>query len=152
MPTGAVNYARGAAKLLTEALTTARAVGAGGPTGDGLVPARVDSAFYNHAVTAARRSGAHFSITARMDAAVKKAIGSIEEDAWIPIRYPQAVWDVQGQRSISHAEVAEMPFTAFASRRRCDHVAPRLIVRRVKRLNPDSVKSPGSGGWKASSR
>jgi DDE family transposase len=137
---GAVNSARGAGKLLTEALTTARACGAGGPHGDGLVIARADSAFYNHAVVAAaRRGGAYFSITARMDAAVKKAIAGIEEDAWTAIRYPQAVWDEEGQCWISDAEVAEIGFTAFTSRRKADHVTARLIVRRVKRLNPDSV-------------
>ena len=32
-----------------------------------------------------------------------------------------------------------MSFTAFTSRRKADHVAARLIVRRVRRLNPDSV-------------
>jgi hypothetical protein len=30
-------------------------------------------------------------------------------------------------------------FTAFTSRRKADHVTARLIVRRVRRLNPDSV-------------
>jgi hypothetical protein len=137
---GSVNSARGAGKLMAEALTTARACGAGGPYRGGLVLARADSAFYAHdVVAAARRGGAHFSITARMNSAVKKAIASIGEDAWTPIRYPQAVWDEEGQCWISDAEVAEIGFTAFTSRRRCDHVIARLIVRRVKRLNPASV-------------
>src|SRR3982751_6514804 len=88
---GAVKSARGAGKLLGEALGTARACGAGGPDRSGLVLLRGDSAFYGHdVIAAARRGGARFSVTARMDAAVKKAIG---EDAWTPIRYPQAVWD-----------------------------------------------------------
>jgi hypothetical protein len=90
-------------------------------------------------VAAARRGGARFSITARMDAAVKRAIGTIEDDAWTAIRYPQAVWDDEGQCWISDAEVAEVGFTAFTSRHKADHVTARLIVRRVKRLNPDSV-------------
>src|SRR4051812_24051253 len=91
---GAVKSARGAGKLLGEALGTARACGAGGPDRSGLVLARADSAFYCHAViAAARRGGARFSITARIDAAVKKAIAAIGEDAWTPIRYPHAVWD-----------------------------------------------------------
>jgi hypothetical protein len=137
---GAVNSARGAAALLREALRTARATGAGGSGGAGLVLARADSAFYSHDVVAAARSGgACFSITARMNAAVKKAIGSIGEDAWTAIRYPQAVWDEEGQCWISDAEVAEVPFTAFTSRRKADHITARLVVRRVKRLNPDSV-------------
>jgi hypothetical protein len=101
---------------------------------------RADSAFYCHdVVAAARRGGAHFSITARMNSPVKKAIGAIGEDAWTAIRYPQAVWDDEGQCWISNADGAEIEFTAFTSRRKCDHITARLIVRRVKRLNPDSV-------------
>ena len=137
---GAVKSARGAQHLVAEALGTARACGAGGPDRSGLLLVRGDSAFYCHAViAAARRGGARFSITARMDAAVKKAIGALGEDAWTPIRYPQAIWDEQEQCWISDAEVAEIEFTAFTSRRKCDHVSARLIVRRVKRLNPASV-------------
>jgi hypothetical protein len=137
---GAVKSARGAGKLVTEALGTARACGAGGPDRSGLVLVRADSVFYCHDVIAAvRRGGARFSITARMDSAVKKAVAAIGEDAWTPIRYPQAVWDDEGQCWISDAEVAEIEFTAFTSRRRCDHITARMIVRRVKRLNPASV-------------
>jgi hypothetical protein len=137
---GAVNSARGAGKLVAEALTTARACGAGGSDRTGLVLARADSAFYCHdMVAAARRGGACFSITARMNPAVQRAIAAIGEDAWIPIRYPRAVWDDEGQCWISDAEVAEIEFTAFTSRRKADHVTARLIVRRVKRLNTDSV-------------
>src|SRR3954470_9528861 len=106
---GAVKSARGAGKLLGEALSTARACGAGGPDRSGLVLARGDSAFYCHAViAAARRGGARFFITPRMDPAVKRAVASISQDAWIPIRYPQAVWDNEGQCWISDAEVAEI--------------------------------------------
>lgn len=137
---GAVKSDRGAGSLVTQGLGIARACGAGGPDRSGLVLVRADSAFYCHAViAAARRGGARFSITARMDAAVKKAIAAIDEQAWTPIRYPHAVWDQEGQCWISDAEVAEIGFTAFTSRRRCDHIAARLIVRRVKRLNPASV-------------
>jgi hypothetical protein len=101
---------------------------------------RADSSYYTHdVVAAARRGGARFSITARMTATVKAAIGSIGEDAWTAIRYPNAIWDEAEQRWISDAEVAEVPFTAFTGRRKADHVTARLIVRRVKRLNPDSV-------------
>jgi hypothetical protein len=95
---GAVNSARGAGKLVAEALTTARACGAGGPDRSGLVLARGDSAYYAHDVVAAvRRGGAHFSITARMNPAVVKAIAAIDDDSWTPIRYPQAIWDEQSQ-------------------------------------------------------
>jgi len=136
---GAVKSARGAGKLVAEALSTARAAGAGGPDQAGLVLLRGDSAFYCHDVIAAARRGAHFSITARMDTAVKKAIAAIADDAWTAIRYPQAVWDDEGSCWISDAEVAEIGFTAFTSRRKADHITARLIVRRVKRLNPAAV-------------
>jgi len=47
-------------------------------------------------------------------------------------------------RLVSDAEVAEIPFTAFTSRRLNEHVDGRLIVRRVKRLKPASA-SPKQG-------
>src|SRR3954453_17190639 len=52
---------------------------------------------------------------------------------------PQGVWDDEGCCWTPDAEAAETSFTAFTSRRRCDHISARLIVRRVKRLNPASV-------------
>ena len=39
----------------------------------------------------------------------------------------------------SDADVAEIHYTAFTSRKKDDHTSARLIVRRVKRLNPRSV-------------
>jgi Transposase DDE domain group 1 len=132
---GAAYSPRGAARLLTEALGTARAVGAGGPDRAGLVIVRADSAYYTHdMVAAARRGGARFSITAKMTATVKAAIASIDESAWTPIHYPRAIFDQDEQRWISDAEVAEVAFTAFTGRRRAEHVTARLIVRRVRRL------------------
>jgi hypothetical protein len=134
---GAAFSPRGASRLLAEALRTVRAAGAGG-----LVVVRADSAYYIHdIVAAARRAGARFSITARMTATVSRAIAGIPESAWTPIRYAQAVWDDEERRWISDAEVAEVPFTAFTGRRRAEHIPGRLIVRRVKRLNPAAVPS-----------
>jgi hypothetical protein len=132
---GATNSVRGAAKLLADALATAARAGAGG-----LVTARADSAFYSYPIiAAARRAGARFSVTARLTPAVTSAITTIAEDAWTPIHYPNAIWDEQEQRLISDAEVAEIGFTAFTSRCRSEHVTARLIVRRVRRLNPATV-------------
>jgi len=129
---GSTNSARGAARLVPDALTTARAAGA-----TGLVITRADSAFYTHDVIAAiGRGGARFSITARMNPAVTRAIAGIDQPAWTPIHYPNAVWDEDEQRWISDAEVAEISFTAFTSVRRTEQITARLIVRRVKRLNP----------------
>jgi len=134
---GKTNSARGASRLVADALTTAKACGAGGPGGEGLVVLRAESAFYTHdVIAAARRAKVRFSITARMNPAVGKAISSITDDAWTPIQYPNAVWDHDEQRLVSDADIAEVPFTAFTSRRKGEHVTARLLVRRVKRLNP----------------
>jgi len=132
---GGTNSARGAARLVSDALAVAKACG-----GSGLVTVRADSAYYTHdVIAAARRGGAGFSVTTRMNPTVATAISSIEESAWTPIHYPNAIWDHDEQRFISDAQVAEVPFTAFTSRRKADHISGRLIVRRVKRLNPKSV-------------
>ena len=129
---GSTNSARGAAKLLTDALATLRRAGA-----TGTVLVRADSAYYGHDIIAAcRRAGARFSVTARLTPAVVKAITGIDEQAWTPIRYPNAIYDEDEQRWVSDAEVAETVLTAFTGRRKRDHVTARLIVRRVRRLNP----------------
>jgi hypothetical protein len=129
---GATNSAKGAARLVADALITAKAAGA-----SGLRVLRADSAFYNHdVIAAASRQKAWFSITARQDSAVRKAIATIDAGAWTTIKYPNAIFDEEQQRWISDAEVAEIPYTAFTSRRRDQHVAGRLIVRRVRDLNP----------------
>src|SRR3954454_14833752 len=54
--------------------------------------------------------------------------------AWIPVRYPGAVYDEQIGQWISNAEVAETAYTAFAST--THKVTARLVVRRVRELNP----------------
>ena len=132
---GGTNSARGAARFVADSLVTTKACG-----GSGLVTVRADSAYYGHdVIAAARRGGARFSITVRMNPTVVKAISGIEESAWVPIHYPNAIWDEDEQRLVSDAEVAEVPFTAFTSRRQSDHISARLIVRRVRRLNPKTV-------------
>src|SRR5690348_12254340 len=136
---GSTNSARGAAKLVTEALATVRRAGAGSGRA-ATVLVRADSAYYGHAIIAAcQRAGARFSITARLTPAVVKPITSIDERSWVAIRYPNAIWDEDEQRWVSDAEVAETVLTAFTGRRRRDRVTARLIVRRVRRLNPATV-------------
>jgi hypothetical protein len=132
---GAAHSGRGATRLVADALQTTRACG-----GTGLVIVRADSAFYAAEVVAAiRRGRARFSITARKDPAVQTAIASISQDAWTPIRYPNAIFDEQLGQWVSDAEVAEVPFTAFGSQATAKQVAGRLIVRRVRDANPDHV-------------
>jgi hypothetical protein len=138
---GSSASAHGAGKMIAEALATARRAGAGGQ-----VTVRADSAYYSHdVVAAARRGGAHFSITARMDQAVTAAISRIPEEDWVGINYPQAIFEEEEGRWISDAEVAEIRYTAFTSRKRADHVTARLIVRRVKRLNPATATGEQGG-------
>ncbi|HVI35044.1 MAG TPA: IS1380 family transposase, partial [Gaiellales bacterium] len=143
---GSTNSARGAARLVSDALKTAKAAGAD-PTAGALVIARMDSAFYGHDVIAAvRRAGAKFSVTARMSPTVTAAIAGIDEAAWTAIHYPNAFTDPDTGELVSDAEVAEVPaFTAFTSRRKNEQVTARLIVRRVKRLNPDLPSATARG-------
>lgn len=138
---GSTNSARGAAKLLSDALATARRAGAAG-----LVLVRADSAYYGYdIIAAARRAGARFSVTARLTPTVVAAITSIPDTAWVPICYPNAIYDEQEQRWVSDAEVAEVGFTAFTHRRKSEHVSARLIVRRVRRLNPATAPAGKQG-------
>ena len=127
---GSANSARGAASLAAEAITTGRAAGC-----TARIVVRMDSAYYAAKVIAAiRRNGAFFSVTTPMDSKIRAAIAGIGEDAWTPIAYPRAIWDEDQRRWISDAEVAEVPYTAFASRKG-QAVTARLIVRRVRDLN-----------------
>jgi hypothetical protein len=131
---GSTNSVKGAHRLVADALVTATAAGA-----TGLRVLRADSAFYSHEVIAAvGRHRSCFSITARLDSAVRKAIAAIDDDAWTPIKYTNAVFDEAAQAWISAAEVAEIGYTAFRSRRRAQHVTARLIVRRVPDVNPNN--------------
>src|SRR5450756_3078190 len=131
---GATNSAKGAARLVADALVTAGKAGA-----TGMITVRADSAYYNHdVIAAARTGGARFSVTARTDRAVSRAITQIPDDDWVGITYPHAIYDEDENRWISDAQVAEIGFTAFTSRRRSEHISARLIVRRVKRLGQKS--------------
>jgi hypothetical protein len=70
---GSASSARGAASLAAEAIRAARQAGC-----TGIIVARADSAYYSAAFTAAcSGAGAHFSVTARIDPAVRAAIAAI---------------------------------------------------------------------------
>ena len=124
--------ATGVGRLLAQAIKTARTA-----TVSGQILTRADSAYYGHAfVSTAIRHQTWFSVTARMTPTVTAAITSIATQAWQPIKYPNATYDQDEQRWVSDAEVAEVPFVAFTGRRKAEHVRCRLVVRRVKRLQP----------------
>jgi len=130
---GAAGSPRGAKHLATSALALiARSHLAGRE-----VLVRADAAFYSHSlVTACRKAGAQVSITVRMDPAVKRAIATISADAWTTIKYTDAIYDEDAGRWISRAEVAEIPYTAFTSRKKSEQIPGRLVVRRIPELNP----------------
>jgi hypothetical protein len=135
---GSAASCRGAASFATASVAAARSAGC-----SGTLVTRADSAFYSAAFTGAvRRAGAFFSVTVRMDPKVKAAITAIEETAWTPIRYPRAVWDDQLRAWVSDAQVAEVTYTAFTSKKG-QAITARLIVRRVKDLSPRAAQGQG---------
>lgn len=132
---GAANSARGANKFATEALGTLKRTGVTGP-----VVCRFDSAYYGYpTVSAALAGGADVTVTVPMNQAVKRTITQIPEDAWTPIKYTNAIYDEEVQAWVSVAEVAEIPFTAFSSKKKTEQVPGRLVVRRIPELNPKAT-------------
>jgi hypothetical protein len=130
---GSCGSPRGAKRLVADALKTVGSMSPAKPL------VRADSAFYGTAtVGASIRAGADVSVTVRMDPKVKAAIATIGEDAWTPIEYTDAVFDEQSNTWVSRAEVAEIGFTAFTSRKTAEQVTGRLVVRRIPDLNPSS--------------
>jgi hypothetical protein len=137
---GACGSPRGAKRLVGDATKTARRLLGRGH----LILVRMDSAFYGRgAVHAVLAGGAAVSVTVRMDRAVKKAIAAIDQHTWTTIEYTDAVFDDATGRWISRAEVAEVPFTAFAAQKKTDHVAGRLVVRRIPDFNADKHRAAG---------
>ena len=135
---GSTSSAKGAGRMLAQAITTARQAGV-----ESRILCRADSAYYGWAfVGTALRANVWFSVTAKMTKTVSAAIAGITEDAWQTIKYPHAIYDDDAQCWISDAELAEVPFVAFTGRRHAEHVTCRLIVRRVRRLQP--LASDGS--------
>jgi|GEM_PF-696359 len=127
---GSAASARGAASFASHAVRTARATGC-----TGILVARADSAFYSAAFTGAvRAAGAYISVTVAMNPHALAAIAAIGQNAWTPIRYPRAIWDDQLGCWVSDAEVAEVPYTAFTSKKG-KAITARLIVRCVRDLN-----------------
>ena len=143
---GSANSARGAASLATEAISTARQAGC-----TGQIVFRIDSAYHSAAVLGAiRRAGACFSVTVPLRRDIRAAIAAIPGDAWTPITYPRAIWDENQKRLIPDAEVAEVPYTAFALKKKGRAITARLIVRRVRDLNHQAPAGPGElfTGWR----
>jgi hypothetical protein len=122
---GKTGSGKGAGRMVASAIGTARAAGASGK-----ILVRGDSAFGSRKVVrACVRHDAEFSLVMTRNPAIDRAIAAIDEHAWTPVSYP-GVRDPDTGTWISDAEVAEIPYTAFASTK--DRITARLIVRRVK--------------------
>jgi hypothetical protein len=123
---GRANSGKGAGRMVAQAIGTARAARA-----HGQILVRGDSAYGNRTVVrTCLRAGAQFSLVMTRNPAIERALAAIEENAWTPVSYPGAVRDPDTGAWISDAEVAEIPYTAFASTP--DAITARLVVRRVK--------------------
>ena len=121
---------RGAASLAKEVIGTARACGC-----TGMIIVRLDSGYYSAAVISAIRSaGARFSVTVPVNSSVRAAIAAIPEGSWTGIKYPRALWDDQLGCWVSDAQVTEIEYTAFTSKKN-QQVTARLIARRVRDQN-----------------
>lgn len=70
-----------------------------------------------------------------MNSASKSAITAIGTDAWAQIKYTNAIYDENTQSWVS---VAEIPFTAFSSRKKAGRITGRLVVRRIRRAETES--------------
>jgi DDE family transposase len=131
---GKTGSARGAARQVKQAITTARGCGA-----TGTIMVRGDSAFGTKKVIAAcLDEQIEFSLTLSRNRRVTTAIGAIDDTEWTPVHYPGAVDDPDTGALISDAEVAETPYTV--SIRGHGHITARLVVRRVKDARyPDAL-------------
>ena len=86
---GKAGSGKGAASMVREAISTARAAGATGP-----ILVRGDSAYGNSAVVGACvKAKVRFSVVLTKNRTVAAAISAIPEDAWTPVHYPGAVLD-----------------------------------------------------------
>ena len=140
---GSCGSPRGAKRLVADALRTVSKLHGRTQVKPLL---RADSAFYGApTIGAALRGGSDVSVTVRMDPKVKAAIATIAEDAWTPIEYTDAIYDEASGTWVSRAEVAEVPFTAFSSKKATDQVPGRLVVRRIPDLNAERNRAAGQG-------
>jgi hypothetical protein len=132
---GSAGSGKGADSLVAEAVRALREAGV-----RAMILVRADSAFFSaELVKAIRAARACYSITVGNTNRIRAAISQIPENAWKPIKYRTAVWDADEGHWIPEAEIAEIPYTAFTSKKADLHAPGRLIVRCVVRLNPATV-------------
>jgi hypothetical protein len=140
---GSSGSPRGARRLVGDALKTVKALR--GTAATAAVLLRADSAFYGSpTIGTAVRAGAQVSVTVRMTPNIKAAIASIADEHWTSIEYTDTIVDETTGELISRAEVAEVPFTAFASGKKAEQVPGRLVVRRIPDFNAPADPNQGS--------
>ncbi len=123
--------------MVTEAINTAKAAGAKAAN----ILVRGDSAFCSgKLVTAVAKAGAVFSFAIARNSTVDAALDNIPDDAYVPVRYPGAVETPDTGALISDAQVAEVPYTAFADT--AHEFTGWLVVRRVQDANTQDPLFP----------
>jgi hypothetical protein len=110
---------RGTKRFVEELIARIRRAGAAGA-----MCVRADGGFWSHElIDTLRRLGVGYSITVRINKTIRAAIGAIDEDAWVPIVYPDS----------GEAAVAETTYTTGRGRKRRSY---RLVVRRSRLTDP----------------
>jgi hypothetical protein len=127
---GNANSARGAASFAAQSVTTARAAGCGGK-----IVVRMDSAYYGAAVIGAmRRARAHF-FGHCADGPEGAGRDHLDRRGRLDPSSTRAPCGMTScEPGCREAEVAEVEYTAFASKKG-QAITARLIVRRVKDRN-----------------
>jgi Transposase DDE domain group 1 len=134
---GKAGSSRGATSMVTEAIHTA--VEAGARPENILV--RGDSAFCaGKTIAAIVKAGARFSFTIARNTSVDAAIAAVPDEAYVPVQYPGAVEDPDTGELISDAQVADVPYTAFADTPY--EITATLVVRRVLDANTQDPLFP----------
>lgn len=131
---GNAGSGRGAASLVKEAIRILRQAGV-----TATILVRVDSAFFSAKLSkpaATRRACTSRSPWPTSRTSGPASSASPEDDT---DQVPAGGGDDDERRWVSEAEIVEIPHAAFTSKPEKYHVTARLIVRRVKRLNPATV-------------
>jgi len=115
---GSANTQRGIKRFVEELVARLRRAGATGP-----IVMRFDSGFWsNETIAVLGRLGVNYTMAVRTGVkALNRAIGTIAEDAWVEIDYPEG----------GRAQVAE-----------CTYKERRLIVRRTRLVGPQATLWP----------
>jgi len=115
---GSANTCRGAKRFVEELVARARRAGA-----EGKIVLRMDSGFWSKEILASLcRLGVSFTMAVKTaNVAISRAIGQIDEDAWVQIEYPED----------GEAQVAETSYKGL-----------RLVVRRTRLVGPQASLWP----------